>query len=89
VSKPYELTAYSSLWNDRSFQGVVPGHENASAGCHFGHAGFFLTAIAQRNRRRGAAAFAAVVSRRFRPRPGERVGVLVSGGNTVAVDFDR
>jgi hypothetical protein len=23
ASKPYELTAYSSLWNDRSFQGVV------------------------------------------------------------------
>jgi len=37
----------------------------------------------------GAAAFAAVLSRRYRPRPGERVGVLVSGGNTVAVDFDR
>jgi threonine dehydratase len=37
----------------------------------------------------GAAAFAAVFSRRYRPRPGERVGVLVSGGNTVAVDFER
>jgi threonine dehydratase len=37
----------------------------------------------------GAAAFAAVLSRRYRPQPGERVGVLVSGGNTVAVDFDR
>jgi threonine dehydratase len=37
----------------------------------------------------GAATFAAVVSGRYRPQPGERVGVLVSGGNTVAVDFDR
>jgi threonine dehydratase len=37
----------------------------------------------------GAAAFAALVSGRYRPQPGERVGVLVSGGNTVAVDFER
>jgi threonine dehydratase len=37
----------------------------------------------------GAAAFAAVASGRYRPQPGERVGVLVSGGNTVAVDFER
>jgi threonine dehydratase len=37
----------------------------------------------------GAAAFAALASGRYRPQPGERVGVLVSGGNTVAVDFDR
>jgi threonine dehydratase len=37
----------------------------------------------------GAAAFAAVLSGRYRPQPGERVGVVVSGGNTVAVDFDR
>jgi threonine dehydratase len=37
----------------------------------------------------GAAAFAAILSGRYRPQPGERVGVLVSGGNTVAVDFDR
>jgi threonine dehydratase len=35
----------------------------------------------------GAAAFAALHSRRYRPRPGERVGVLVCGGNTTAVDF--
>ena len=35
----------------------------------------------------GAAAFAALLSRRYRPRPGERVGVLVCGGNTTAVDF--
>lgn len=37
----------------------------------------------------GAAAFAALASGRYQPRPGERVGVVVSGGNTVAVDFAR
>jgi len=37
----------------------------------------------------GAAAFAALLSGRYRPVPGERVGVVVSGGNTTAVDFDR
>jgi threonine dehydratase len=37
----------------------------------------------------GAAALAALLSGRYQPRPGEHVGVLVSGGNTVAVDFDR
>jgi len=37
----------------------------------------------------GAAAFAALLSGRYRPAPNETVGVLVSGGNTVAVDFDR
>lgn len=37
----------------------------------------------------GAAAFAAVLSSQYRPRPQERVGVLISGGNTVAVDFNR
>lgn len=37
----------------------------------------------------GAAALAAVLSGRYRPEPGERVGIVVSGGNTVAVDFDR
>jgi threonine dehydratase len=37
----------------------------------------------------GAAAFAALLSRRYQPQPDERVGILVSGGNTVAVDFDR
>jgi len=37
----------------------------------------------------GAAAFAALLSRRYRPGAGERVGVLVSGGNTTAVDFGR
>ncbi len=37
----------------------------------------------------GAAAFAALASGRYRPRPGEHVGVLIGGGNTVAVDFGR
>jgi threonine dehydratase len=37
----------------------------------------------------GAAAFAALLSGRYRPQAGERVGVLVCGGNTVAVDFSR
>jgi threonine dehydratase len=37
----------------------------------------------------GAAAFAALNSRRCQPGRNERVGVLVSGGNTVAVDFGR
>ena len=37
----------------------------------------------------GAAAFAALLSGRYRPAPGEHVGVLLSGGNTVAVDFDH
>ena len=37
----------------------------------------------------GAAAFAALLSGRYPLRPGERVGVVVSGGNTVAVDFGR
>ncbi len=37
----------------------------------------------------GAAAFAALVSGRFRVPPGRRVGVVVSGGNTVAFDFSR
>jgi threonine dehydratase len=35
----------------------------------------------------GAAAFAALLSGRYEPRPGEHVGVLLSGGNTVAVNF--
>jgi len=30
----------------------------------------------------GAAAFAALLSRRYKPEPGERVGVIVCGGNT-------
>jgi len=37
----------------------------------------------------GAAALAALLSGRYRPEPEERVGVLVSGGNTTAVDFSR
>jgi threonine dehydratase len=36
----------------------------------------------------GAASFAALLSGRYRPEPGERVGVLICGGNTTAVDFD-
>jgi threonine dehydratase len=35
----------------------------------------------------GAAAFAALLSGRYEPRPGEHIGVLLSGGNTVAVNF--
>jgi threonine dehydratase len=35
----------------------------------------------------GAAAFAALLSGRYVPQPGERVGVVVSGGNTDAVNF--
>jgi threonine dehydratase len=35
----------------------------------------------------GAAAFAAVLSRVYSPKPGERVGIVISGGNTVAVKF--
>jgi threonine dehydratase len=37
----------------------------------------------------GAAALAALLSGRYQPRPGETIGILVSGGNTVAVDFGR
>jgi threonine dehydratase len=37
----------------------------------------------------GAAAFAALISRRYEPRAGERVGVVLSGSNTTAVDFSR
>jgi threonine dehydratase len=32
---------------------------------------------------------AALLSGRYQPEKGERVGVLVCGGNTTAVDFDR
>jgi threonine dehydratase len=35
----------------------------------------------------GAAALAALLSGQYKPQPGERVGVLVCGGNTTAVDF--
>ncbi len=37
----------------------------------------------------GAAPMAALLSGRYLPEAGERVGVLVCGGNTVAVDFNR
>ena len=37
----------------------------------------------------GAAAFAALLSGRYRPARGEHVGVLLSGANTSAVDFSR
>jgi threonine dehydratase len=37
----------------------------------------------------GAAAFAALLSGRYRPAPHERVGIVLSGGNTTAVDFAR
>jgi threonine dehydratase len=37
----------------------------------------------------GAAAFAALLSGAYKPAKGERVGVLLCGGNTIAVDFDR
>ncbi len=36
----------------------------------------------------GAACFAALLAGRYTPRPGEHVGVLLSGGNTVAVNFE-
>ena len=36
----------------------------------------------------GAASFATLLAGRYTPRPGEHVGVLLSGGNTVAVNFD-
>jgi threonine dehydratase len=37
----------------------------------------------------GAATFAAMLKGKYQPLPGERVGLIVSGGNTVAVDFGR
>jgi threonine dehydratase len=37
----------------------------------------------------GAAAFAALQARQYQPRAGERVGVIVCGGNTTAVEFSR
>lgn len=36
----------------------------------------------------GAAAFSALLSGAYTPQPGERVAVIVSGGNTSAVNFD-
>ena len=37
----------------------------------------------------GSAAFAALLSGRYVARDGEKVGVVISGANTMAVDFDR
>jgi threonine dehydratase len=37
----------------------------------------------------GAAAFAALLARRYQPAPGERVGVLLCGGNTTAANFTQ
>jgi threonine dehydratase len=37
----------------------------------------------------GAAAFSALLCGAYKPRIGECVGVIVSGGNTTAIDFDR
>jgi threonine dehydratase len=34
-----------------------------------------------------AAAFAALLSQKYQPAEGDHVGVVISGGNTVAVDF--
>ena len=36
----------------------------------------------------GAAAFSALLSGAYAPQPGERVAVIISGGNTAAVNFD-
>jgi len=36
----------------------------------------------------GAAALAALLTRRYQPKPGERVGVLICGANTSAVNFN-
>jgi threonine dehydratase len=36
----------------------------------------------------GAAAFSAILSGVYKPAPGERVAIIVSGGNTAAVNFD-
>jgi threonine dehydratase len=37
----------------------------------------------------GACAFAALLAGRYRPSAGARIGVVISGGNTTAVDFER
>jgi threonine dehydratase len=37
----------------------------------------------------GAASFSALLSGAYRTRRGERVGIILSGANTIAVDFDR
>jgi threonine dehydratase len=62
----------------------------------FQHAGSFKTRGAFANLLTRAipaagvvAAFSALLGGAYVPAPGERVGVLVSGGNTTAVDFGR
>jgi threonine dehydratase len=37
----------------------------------------------------GASPLAALLGGRYTPRSGERIGIIVSGGNTIAVDFNR
>jgi threonine dehydratase len=37
----------------------------------------------------GSAALAALISGRYQPEPGEHVAVVLSGANTIAVDFGR
>ena len=37
----------------------------------------------------GAAAFAALLARKYRPASAEKVGVVICGGNTDAVDFSK
>jgi threonine dehydratase len=37
----------------------------------------------------GAAAYAALLSQQYKPEKNEKIGVLVCGGNTTAVDFER
>ena len=37
----------------------------------------------------GAAAFSALTSGAYKPQIGERLGVIISGGNTTAVNFDQ
>jgi threonine dehydratase len=37
----------------------------------------------------GAAAFAALLGGLYKPRSGERIGIVLSGGNTTAVSFER
>ena len=37
----------------------------------------------------GAAAFASLLSGAYHPQAGERVAVVICGGNTTAVDFSR
>ena len=36
----------------------------------------------------GAAAFSALLSGAYTPQPGERMAVIICGGNTAAVNFD-